>query len=119
VSRIILRSRAAQSLPALEPEELVITLSAWTEILGGAVPENDLEPAYIRAMQDKENTFALGASEIVKAYRANCASERAAPRKPQTINLLEGEVCQRCFGSGWELVRKNGYDEARECGHRP
>lgn len=119
ILQLVLRSRAALGLPALEPADAVVTVRAWAEILDGEVPENYLERAYVRAMRDKETGFALSAPELVQGFRSVCASERTAPR--QDSNLLPGEVCQKCFGTGMYAPDKRdalGYRlPAQRCDH--
>lgn len=91
---------------------------AWTEILEGEVPANYLDAAYLRAMRDKGNGFALSANDLVQGYRDVCQSERAMPQAPQYSNLLEGEVCKRCFGTGMEsYAAPDGYLQSRRCSH--
>lgn len=90
---------------------------AWSEVLAGVIPEDRLEDAYLRAVRDKTDTFPLSANELVAGYRALCESERSAPRLAQDVNLLPGEVCQKCFGTGWEEFRENGYKQSRRCAH--
>lgn len=88
MGEIIIKSRIAAALPPLDNEELAIAIQAWAEIFYGEVPESDLSAAYLRAMRDKDSSFALNASDVVRAFRANCESERAAPRMPERTNLL-------------------------------
>lgn len=90
---------------------------AWVEVLEPVIPESSLEAAYLRAAQDKGSGYPLAASDLVQGYRANCDSERAAPQIPQTANLLTGDVCKRCFGTGWEQYREGGYANMRKCDH--
>lgn len=117
VGSLVVKSRVASGLPPLTNEELLAHTQAWAQILYGVVPENDLERSYLRAMRDKETTFALSAPEMVQAYRAECQSEIASPRPAQDANLLPGEVCQKCFGTGWEEFKENGYKQSRRCTH--
>lgn len=118
LANIILRSRSASSLPALTPVEFEIAVESWAQVIGPAIPESKLEAAYIRAMTDKESGFALGASELIKGYRDHCESERYAPQTPMDRNLLPGEVCQRCFGTGMEIFcDADGYKQSRRCEH--
>lgn len=117
LGKIILRSRAAKSLPALSLGEFNLAVEAFAEICGGEIPLDDLEHAYIRAMRDSEKGFAPGADDLVRGHRANCASEAASPRPAQDRNLLPGEVCKKCFGSGWEQFTEGGYKQVRKCDH--
>lgn len=116
---MIVKSRIAASLPPLTNTELLAHVSTWEEIALGEIPEIYLETAYVRAMRDKDSGFALTASDLVQGYRANCESERALPQIPQSNNLLTGEVCQRCFGTGMEQFRESGYANMRRCDHVP
>lgn len=90
---------------------------AWSEVLSGVIPEQQLESAYLRAIQDKADNFPLTANDMVAGYRANCSSDKAAPRLAQDANLLDGEVCKKCFGSGLEQYVENGYKQVRRCDH--
>ncbi len=87
------------SLPALSPDEFRLAVRTWCEILDGEVSGNDLSSAYIRAARDCQDGFPLSAGDIVRGYRANCESERVAPR-PLDSKMLTGEVCGKCYGSG-------------------
>jgi hypothetical protein len=93
--------------------------TAWSEVLDGEIPEKYLEPSYLRAMRDKESGFALSSNDMVKAYRDICLSERSAPRLAQATNLLSGDVCPKCFGSGMEQYVEGGYKQVRRCDHAP
>jgi hypothetical protein len=117
VASLILRSRSAKSLPALTPDEFQLAVETWSEVLDGEVPGNALQEAYIRAARDKTDGFPLGANDLVTGYRANCESERAAPRLAQDRNLLTGDICKKCHGSGWEEFKENGYRQVRKCDH--
>lgn len=100
-----------------EPAESELMAEAWADVLDGEVPISDLERVYTRAMRDKTDTFPLTAPMMVKAYRDICDSDRAAPRIPQEANLLPGEVCKKCFGTGMEEFVVNGYRQAKRCDH--
>lgn len=121
MARLVVKSRVASALPALEPSEMIVAARAWAQILEGEVPDNYLEQSYVRAMRDKETTFALSAPEIVQAYRNICQDERAAPPIPMDRNLLPGNVCGKCFGIGMEVPEGRdavGYKlGARRCSH--
>lgn len=113
---MIVKSRLAGALPQLSSAEFEASVEAWREVVDGEVPERDLDAAYIRAMRDKTSGFGLAANDIVKGYRDNCESERVAPM-PQDVNLLNGQVCPRCFGTGLEEYVEHGYKVARRCDH--
>lgn len=115
--RLIVTSRASLGVPALETRDLLIAVRSWCDVLDGEVPERDLEDAFRRALRDKDSSYSFGSSEVVKGYRANCESERAAPRQAQDRNLLAGDVCGKCFGSGWEPTIVDGYKTRRLCDH--
>lgn len=117
VGALIVKSRVASSLPPLINTELAAHIAVWAEIVFGVIPEAQLEAAYFRAMQDKADSFPLTASDLVQGYRANCESERSAPQIPQDKNLLAGDVCARCFGTGWEQYREGSYANVRKCDH--
>lgn len=117
VGQIIVKSRVATSLPPLDNVELAASISAWAELLFGVIPENQLEWAYVRAMQDKDSSFALTAPGLIQGHRNACASEAASPRQPQDRNLLTGDVCPRCHGTGFEQYREDGYVNSRRCDH--
>jgi len=108
-------------MPPLENEELMIHVATWSEILLGAVPENRLADAYVRAMQDSDNTYTLTAPQLIQGFRSLCASERNA--LAQTTNLLSGDVCKKCFGSGLYVPEgkdAQGYKlPAQRCDHVP
>lgn len=90
---------------------------AWSEVLSGEVPESHLEAAYVRALRDKQGGFALTAADLVSGFRANCESERNAPRLVQDANLLNGQVCGKCHGTGMEEFTEQGYKQMRRCDH--
>ncbi len=118
LGKVIMKSRLAGALPQLSSAEFEASVEAWAEIVDGEVPEKDLEPAYIRAMRDKQDGFPLSSNDIVKAHRDICESERASPRLAQNRNLLRGEVCQRCYGCGREQYQdEDGYLVSRLCDH--
>lgn len=96
---------------------MALMTEAWTEVLEGEVPPSYLDAAYLRAVRDKGTSYALTASDVVKGYRDECESERAAPQIPQNTRLLAGEVCGKCFGSGREEVISGGYRVSRRCNH--
>ena len=102
-------------MPTAQESELLA--ETWAEVLDGEIPVTDLDAAYIRAMRDKKDSFALTANDMVKAHRDNCESARVAPRVPQDANLLSGEVCPRCHGTGFEQYREGGYINSRRCDH--
>lgn len=118
IARLILKSRLACSLPALEPAELKIAVGAWLEILNGAVPLPRLHDAYVAAMRQKDSNFAIGAPEIVSAWGEIRESERS---KPARLNFrqLSGDVCSKCNGTGTEVVRDEFHEttSARPCSH--
>jgi hypothetical protein len=117
VGNIIVKSRVALNQPPLTNPELAASIAAWAEILFGVIPEPELERSYLRAMQDRESDFPVGAPSLVKAFRDNCASDAASPRIAQDTNLLPGNVCSRCHGSGWEQYRDGNYMNSRRCDH--
>lgn len=117
IGRLIVKGRLADGLPPLDNKELFGQSRTWAEIVCGEIPDSYLNPAYVEAMRVKDS-FPLGASDLVTAYRALCESERSAPRQAQHHNQLPGEVCQKCFGTGWEqYVADGGYKAARRCDH--
>jgi hypothetical protein len=118
VGNIIVKSRVATGLPPLTNPELAASIAAWAEITFGVIPENELERSYVRAMQDRDSSYAIGAPNLIKAFHDNCDSERAAPRIVQDRNLLSGDQCSKCFGSGWEEFRESGYKQVRKCDHQ-
>lgn len=100
-----------------DPAESDLLAETWTEVLEGEIPANYLETAYVRAMRDKQSGFALSSNDMVRAYRDVCLSERSSPRLAQGRNLLSGEVCPRCFGTGMEQYIADGYKQVRRCDH--
>jgi hypothetical protein len=102
-------------MPTAQESELLA--ETWAEVLDGEIPAKELDAAYIRALRDKKDGFALTANDMVKAHRDNCESNRV-PRLPQATNLLSGDVCPRCFGSGLEqFIDAEGYKQSRRCEH--
>lgn len=104
-------------MPPLDNDELALHISAWAELLFSVIPESKLGAAYVRAVQESEDTFTLTAPKLIQGFRALCDSERSSPRIAQDSNLLTGEVCQKCFGLGWEQYIENGYKQVRKCDH--
>lgn len=123
VGSLIVKSRVAVGLPPLTNTELAAHISVWAEITFGVIPESQLEGAYFRAMQDKEDGFPLTAPGLVKGFRANCDSDRVAPQIPQDSRLLTGDVCSKCFGTGLYVPDEKdaqGYKlPAQRCDHVP
>lgn len=97
----------------------MIHVATWSEILFGVIPEGRLSDAYVRAMQDNADGYTLTAPKLIQGHRANCESDRVGPQIPQEKNLIGGDVCQRCFGTGWEQYREGGYANVRKCDHIP
>jgi hypothetical protein len=118
VGQLIVKSRIAAGLPPLDNYELALHISAWAEIVFGVIPESRLQDAYVRAMRDNADGFTLTAPGLVKGYRDLCESERLAPQMPMDRNLLPGNVCSRCFGTGLEqFIEADGYKSSRRCEH--
>ena len=103
------------SLPALTPDEFQGAVEAWSQVVAGEIPLDDLHKSYVRAMRDKQDGYALTANDLVRSYRAECESERVTPR--QHHNLLSGEQCSKCLGTGMETYMEHGYSVARRCDH--
>lgn len=97
----------------------MIHIRAWSEILYDAVPQSQLEHAYRRAMQENEDGFPLTAPKLITGFKRFCESQRTTPRIAQDSNLLNGEVCKRCHGTGMEEFVESGYKQMRRCDHVP
>lgn len=94
-------------------------VEAWSEVLIGVVPEARLETCYLWAMQHRDSTFALGAPEIVRAWLVVAEAERYRPVAAKMTQMLQGEVCSRCNGTGVEVIRneKTKMTSSRPCSH--
>ncbi len=118
VGHLILKSRLACSLPALEPREFSVAVEAWIEIINGAVPAMRLNDAYLSAMRNRETNFAIGAPEIVKAWKEIQESERHKGNTAWLSRMLSGDVCARCHGTGTEVIMNgNVATGSRPCDH--
>ncbi len=117
MGHLILKSRLACSLPALEPNEFRVAVEAWQEVIAGAVPVKRLNDAYLLAMRNRDSNFAIGAPEIVKAWLEIQASERHKPSTAPLDRMLQGDVCQACNGTGTELITKGSTVLSRTCKH--
>lgn len=105
----------SQQMPTAQESELLA--ETWAEVLDGEIPVESLDAAYVRAMRDKTDSFPLTANDMVKAHRDNRESARVPASPPQDSNLLTGDVCPRCHGTGLEQYREGGYINSRRCDH--
>lgn len=117
VGKLILKSRLACSLPALEVHELAAATEAWSEILVDTVPSHRLNDAYILAMRSHDTNFAIGAPQIVAAWKEIRQSEISRPKPLSVDRQIVGDVCHRCNGTGTEIVVEGDYFQSKVCSH--
>src|SRR5262249_56723080 len=67
LATIISKARVVCSLPALEPDDLLVAVSAWEEILSD-LPAEWLDECYRRAMRSHRVRGPFGASEMYQAW---------------------------------------------------
>lgn len=67
--------------PPLEPEDFILRISAWTDVLFGTVPRERLKDAYDRAKADHRSTFPINAYEVKIAWLNIAEEEEKAAKK--------------------------------------
>lgn len=117
VGEIIAKARAG-SQPQLVGDEFKFAIATWTELLEGFVPESRLNDCYLHARRSRKSTFPLDPSELCAAWQEIHEAERARPAA--TIALrLQGDICERCNGTGYEIVEVKGRKVSRPCNCEP
>lgn len=111
MGHLILKSRLAYSLPALDVAEFAAAVEAWCEVLTEAVPRERLNDCYLYAVRHRESTFPLAAPELLTAWRfinTAEAQERQSARP-----------CGLCAGTGYGNVYdpKTDTEIVKECPH--
>lgn len=106
-----MKTRLACSLPTFDTQELAAAVEAWSEILFEVVPGDRLNDCYLYAMQHRDSTFALAATEVLAAWRF-INSEEAHQR-------AKSKPCALCFGRGFGYVYdpKTDTEIVKECPH--
>jgi hypothetical protein len=109
VGKLILKVRLACSLPALNVEEFAAMTEAWCELLGPVIPPERLNDCYLSAMQTRDSTFPLAATEMLTAWR-RINSEEATRRQ-------RARPCFLCQGRRFELIYdpKTDTEIEKEC----
>lgn len=117
IAKIILKSRLACSLPALDFNEMRVAVEAWNEVLSGAIPIGRFSDCYVYAMRNRESSFALNAMDMIAAWKSIRSSEMH--KTPPGRFELSGDVCSKCWGTGVEVVEDEFHKttSARPCSH--
>ena len=117
IAKIILKSRLACSLPALEVVELKAAVESWAEVIEGAIPAHRLNDCYIYAMRNRTSKFPLESGDIIAAYKSIANNERYRPLGQD--RMIIGDVCLRCNGTGVEIIRdeEKKTTSSRPCSH--
>jgi len=116
---MILKARAACSLPALESLEFKAAVAAWAEIFSGEVQPARLNRCYLHAMRYRNSSYPLTAGEICAAHREILLANRGQwPDDPffdsaRALPETAESICPRCHGSKWEVTAQG----ARRCDH--
>lgn len=87
-------------------------VEAWSEVLAPVVPSERLNDCYLYAMQHRDSTFPLAATEVLTAWRIINAEE--------SHQRLKNKPCDLCDGSGYRMVRdpdNHDRDILKECPH--
>lgn len=95
-----------------------VAIEAWSEIVTDVIPFSRLNDAYLGAMRNRETNFAIGAPELVKAWKVISEAERYRPMTGADIEqMLRGDVCKDCHGTGTEIITEGDYTTSRVCLH--
>ena len=111
MGKLILKSRLAYSLPALEVQELAASVEAWCEVLNDAIPIERLNDCYLYAVRHREGTFPVAAPELLSAWRFINAAE--------SLQRDRSKPCALCQGAGYGKVYdpKTDTEIEKECPH--
>lgn len=124
VMRIVRRTLELSNQPPLSDESLKERACVWAETLFDVVPETRLVDAMDQAVKDHESSFPINAYDLKLAYDKFAAVERAAQMREREKRINEIEElrrlrdafeCKKCFNSGWESVKIDGYSYAKKC----
>jgi hypothetical protein len=90
--------------------------ASWEEHLTHAnVPTDLFGEVYQEAMSAYDNQGPFGITELLHAWPA--VRTRTDAKLAQQER--DGANCQRCFGTGMEIVPNGNYQESRRCNHQP
>lgn len=117
VGKLILKSRLAYSLPALEVQELAAATEAWCEVLIDTIPIQRVADCYLHAMKNRDSSFPLSAGDLVRSWKDICNANRYKPVSAGLDHQLRGDVCQDCNGTGTELITEGSMTYSRRCRH--
>lgn len=117
MGHLILKSRLAYSLPALDVDEFKAATEAWCEVLVETIPTQRLHDCYLHAMKNRDSSFPLSAGDMVRSWRDICNANRYKPVSAALDHMLRGDVCQDCNGTGTELIEEGAMVYSRPCKH--
>lgn len=129
IEGILISSRFAIGLPALEDDELKLHTRSWFEILE-PVAIDWLHECYIRAMRNHDPARPFGAVEILNVWNSVLKNGEYDVSRMQAVPYIaetEKFCPDQCSSSGWYTVHGNGtvenpagYEYAKPCPvHRP
>lgn len=113
----ILTKAWAGTLSTLEDGEFKLAVGVWTEILEGHVPEARLNDCYVRAVRNRKNGFPMAASELCAMWNEIRESEMHSTPHRDMSKQLAGDVCERCWATGYEIIKRAKYNYAKTCDH--
>ena len=104
-------------------EEIADRATSWARHLFDVIPERLLEKCFDKAFEYHKGEFPINAHELkaVAAEVKNIEHDREV-RRGRSLEATASSACQRCYGSGMEVVPANdgtNYRSARVCDHRP
>lgn len=108
IAIMLQKSRLVRSLPAFEPDELEMQVSAWAEILE-PIPTEWLDECYKRAMRSHNNGQPFASTELVRIWHDLCLSGEVAKATFNGRCLPAAHACDyNCSPEGWVIVDETG-----------
>ena len=117
VAEIITKARAGTH-QQLDCDEMQLAVASWLEVLENYVPETRLNDCYVKAIQTRSSNFPLGASELCTAWNSIREAEMHSTPHRDMSKQLAGDVCQSCWGTGYEIIKRGKFNYAKSCEHR-